>query len=230
MTQLTDAQLIAYLDGEASPEIVIQVEQSGFYQERLKQLAETQEALQDRLYRFDCPSSQELGDFHLDYLTSREKAKIRKHLASCPNCTAELEQLRAFQGTSPGLIELGRILIARLISNIDSVDYFSQPDLAPAWETRGREKSPLIFQADEFQIVILPDLETKQPARYTLTGLVVGQTTSGGEVDLLTSERCAASAVIDDLGNFAFEHVEPGEYQMIVGCESVEIHTPSFIV
>jgi len=230
MSQLTDAQLLTYLAGEATPEIKAIIEGDETYQDRLERLTGLTQGIIARVYRAECPTSQELGDFYLRLVSQKQKSMISKHLKNCPLCIDELDQLRAYLEPKQGFLESTKVIIARLVAGLDQLSTPSELELAPVWDLRGREKSALVFQADEYQIVLMPYLERKHPSRYTLTGLLAGQEKINGDVDLLVDDRYQASSKIDELGNFAFENVEPGEYKIIIDCEEVEIHSPIFSV
>ena len=47
-----------------------------------------------------CPQSQVLGDYYLGLLAEAEALAIQAHLAECPYCPAELEDLRQFLAES----------------------------------------------------------------------------------------------------------------------------------
>jgi hypothetical protein len=53
------------------------------------------------LDRFDCPSPQVLGEYHLDRLAAEECIGIARHLLDCHYCAAELEVLRDYLATEP---------------------------------------------------------------------------------------------------------------------------------
>ncbi len=230
MSQLTDAQLLAYLSGEATPEVIEIIEKDGSYQDRLDQLDALSKGIVASVFRAECPSSQEIGDYYLGLITLEQKSLISTHLKNCPLCSDELNQLKTYLGSKTGFLDKTKIIIARLIEGLDQLSAQNNLELAPVWDVRGREKSALVFQADEYQIVLMPYLERKHPSLYTLTGLLAGQENLIGDVDLMIEDCYQASSRIDELGNFSFEHVEPGVYKIIVDCKEIEIHSPTFSV
>ncbi len=50
-------------------------------------------ALRAALYRRDCPTTMELGDYQMDLLAEDERARIQRHVSRCPHCQAELSRL-----------------------------------------------------------------------------------------------------------------------------------------
>ena len=52
--------------------------------------------LKKYLFRFNCPSSDKLGDFYLDILSESEYKQINQHLSDCSHCKEELKALEHF--------------------------------------------------------------------------------------------------------------------------------------
>ena len=99
-----DEQLLAYLDGEADPDVAAQIEASAADKRRAGELAGLQSRLISRLYRATCPDSEILGEFHLGLLPDQQARAIEAHLRDCSPCVHELVQLRDFLDESgPGI-------------------------------------------------------------------------------------------------------------------------------
>jgi anti-sigma factor RsiW len=90
--ELTDEQLLAYLDGQAAHEVEAHVKQCPPCRERMNRLARFQSRLTGQLYRLTCPSARELGEYHLGILPDARGEEVRRHLAECPHCSQELAQ------------------------------------------------------------------------------------------------------------------------------------------
>ncbi len=59
------------------------------------------------LFRRSCPDTMTLSDYQLGWLGSVEHARVRAHVARCPNCQAELARLDAFladRSVAPGWV------------------------------------------------------------------------------------------------------------------------------
>ncbi|HEY4388031.1 MAG TPA: hypothetical protein VGN34_26585, partial [Ktedonobacteraceae bacterium] len=61
--------------------------------------------LTNKLYRWDCPSSQELGEYQLGLLGTVQAGEVRSHLLFCLRCTAEVATLTEFLANDPLLAE-----------------------------------------------------------------------------------------------------------------------------
>ena len=162
--ELADRDLLAYIDGEAEDRVLAHLEGCPHCRERARRLARLQDRLTARLYRFDCPSPGELGEYHLGTLSGDQAAALAQHLDGCPRCAGEVAQLGGFLDDMAPDLELGslerarervRVLIAHLVSGGLGSSFLAQPALAPAYAgLRGEEGEPFIYEADQVQVVI----------------------------------------------------------------------------
>src|SRR5262249_22971568 len=54
-----------------------------------------------RLYRWDCPTNQVLGEYQLGLLSSQKAAEVQDHLKRCALCAAEVVILTNFLANDP---------------------------------------------------------------------------------------------------------------------------------
>ncbi|MEM7533928.1 MAG: hypothetical protein AAF639_17225 [Chloroflexota bacterium] len=92
-TQLTDGDLLLYIDGNADPEMVRHIETDPQLQKRVQNLAYLQNYMREHLSSLSCPLTIELGDYHLRMLSDREHMRIKKHIRDCSNCLSRLNEL-----------------------------------------------------------------------------------------------------------------------------------------
>jgi anti-sigma factor RsiW len=95
-----EEQLIAYMDGEADQAIKQHIEACNACAARAEPFIALQRVLLRAFYRLHCPQSQVLGEYYLGLLPEAEVMAIQAHLAECPYCPAELEDLRRFLAES----------------------------------------------------------------------------------------------------------------------------------
>jgi hypothetical protein len=224
MVTITDAELMAFMDGVASAETASLIESTPEYMARVQELKRLQAGMRARLYRADCPDPLALGEYQQGLLRGEQALLIHAHLAKCPLCQKEISQLAEFLTPRPGLLERARVVVSQLISN-------NQPGrLAPAAGLRGKGEAPRIYAAGEVQIVLNVQVDVRRPERKVLAGLVMGLSAAGGEVHLLRGGENVAYKVIDDLGNFVFPDLAPGEYELRLYSPEDEIQVPAFRV
>lgn len=184
-------------------------------------MADFEERLKARLYRVTCPSSVELGEYHLNLVPANRKLVIAQHLRTCPHCARELMQLQDFlAGEAPmGLLQQARVIIARL----------ARPgmELAPATiALRGQSKGPITLEADG--IVIVLELQPAGGGALNILGQLAAENQdvwTGSKVELSQAGKLEYSTQVSDLGAFRCERIAPGskELRIIPGNESVII-------
>jgi hypothetical protein len=229
---LEDSQLLAYLDGEADPEIVAHVAQCEACRRRAGELAQLQDRLTAGLYRHNCPSTTDLGEYQMGLLARAQAVAISRHVEDCPHCTRELAQLEAYLAdlapdAALGRMEQVKILIAELVRGVQGLG--QAPAFAPApvfAGLRGEEEEPLVYQAEAYQIVIEVARDGQQPDRFALMALVTGPEIDGLEARLEGTGGSAVTAPVDELGNLYFSAVSPGSYALYLSGPLVEIEIP----
>lgn len=188
--------------------------------------------LRATLYRAFCPGSTELGEYHLGLLSTDRRRELRAHLAECPHCASELEQLRSFMESVSADIEpnlkarqagasLLRRLAARLLPpSIPGVGW--SPALAGV---RGEAGSMLSFSAEGYHLVIDIQVDADRADRRSILGLLTGAEPASAALTarLYQANALAAQAQVDELGNFAIHLVSPGEYSLLLSSPEVEI-------
>jgi hypothetical protein len=171
-----------------------------------------------RLFRYDCPDSMELGEYHLGLVTEPRRGWIRDHIAACPLCTFDLAGLKAFMAQTevaerpaaqPGILDKIQWLIA---------DLLQPPQTGLAFAVRGSDDALRSYHAGDYEINVEVSADTAHPGHRQIIGLILGvldvQMTIGlalpGEVDALTT------VPLDDTGNFIIADVTPGTYDLII--------------
>lgn len=232
--ELSDRELLAYIDGEAGHQVAAHLEQCPHCREKAYRLARLQHRLTTQLYRLTCPSSMELGEYDLGVLPRDQAAAVAHHLAECPHCTREVAQLKDYLTEMAPTLELGplervreqvKVLVARLVSGGPGNSLLKQPALAPAYlGVRGEEEGALVYQADDIQVVIEIHEDVDQPDRQALLGLVTEIEPRELKVHLWQASQCVATVSVDELGNFVIPGLAPGSYELILSGPEVEIH------
>lgn len=228
---INDADLLAYLDGKAKEEVVERIEGSDLYREQLNELKEQEQRLRALLYRGTCPEAHELGQFEMKMLNAERAALVAQHVDTCPRCAMELAVLGDFfKDVAPdleySLAERVRVLIARLASDLGRLGGDRQP--APLLAgVRGEGAGPLIYEAEEVQVSMEVQDDAGRAGRKSILGLVTGAEARGWQAMLWQESGPLAELVqtqeIDELGNFVFEGLRPGNYSLTLRGEDVEV-------
>ena len=219
---LDDTQITSYVEGEADDVIMAHIKACPYCAERASQLALFQNRLRTGLYRSTCPSSMELGDFHLRLLPESQELVVAKHVRGCPHCrreVAELEQFLAEPDVQSDLLETAKVLFAQMVDT----------GATPAFGAlRGESKGPLIFEADG--VVITLDVQPGPNRHVSILGQLAADDQddwTGATVELHQTDSPQLTASLDDLGAFRFEEVRTGSIQFTITSPSgVVIQSP----
>ena len=181
------------------------------------------------LYRAFCPDTSELGEYRFELSPPERAAFIRDHLKECPHCRLELQQLEQFlKDVSPDLeyspLERFKIWIAELMPELPDT---SQP---LAFGLRGESSGQKFYQAGDAQITLEIQDDPAAPGSKIVLGLVLGIATAGLQVQCLRSGEQLGSSPVDELGNFILAGLEPGEYDLLLQNETVEIQILNLLI
>lgn len=227
--ELNDRELLAYLDGEASHQVVAHLEQCPHCRERAEALARLQGQMTAKLYRITCPSTMELGEYHLGLLPGDRSAAVSRHLMECPHCSGEVAQLTGYLGELAPELELSpvervKVLVAQLVGGRKGSARPRAPTLAPAYAgVRGGEEGPRLYQAGDAQIVIEVQDDAMQPGRKALLGLIMGIEPRDLVGHLWLGDQAVAQAPVDELGNLTITNLAPDSYELILKGPGLEI-------
>jgi anti-sigma factor RsiW len=213
----TPEDLLAYADGDAPPTIVEHIRACPACAAVAAGYAATQRRLRRSLYRFDCPSPQELGDYELGLLPPTERTRVAAHVVACPPCADELRTLRDFLASEPAeLTRPAAGTLRRLVATL----------LAPAPGTayaglRGADDATAqTYQAGGVTIALDTQFDPRR-GRGALAGLLwhedpAAADLAGAAATLLAPDGATRTTALDDVGNFAFDDLAPGRYQVEV--------------
>lgn len=227
--QLDDRELLAYLDGEASRQVQTHLASCPHCRGRAQQLARVHDRLAALLYRAVCPSPLEVGEYHLGLLAADQALALDQHLAECPHCRRELQQLEGYVAALAPDVELSpleriKVLVARLVSAPEGQPRPGVP--APALAAaglRGETESLLLYQTDGIHISLGFQDDARGQGRLVLLGLVTGADTTGMEAHLWQSEQLVATVPVDQLGNLSVSNLIPGSYRLVLRGPEIEV-------
>ncbi len=233
---ITDERLLAFIDGVATAEVIAHVQQCSACQQRAQQLADLQNRLVTHLYRAECPSSLELGEYHLNLLPADRVSTIDLHLTTCLHCAREIQTLQTFladldsasapvaqpmpSGASFGS-QLKRFIAQWVKPSSTSDASGMNPALAGL---RGERAEQQAYEVDGIHIVIEVQTDPERPGYKTLLGLVLGlDVAESFEAMVGQAGQTVITTPVDELGNFVFEHLKPGNYKLLLRSAASEI-------
>ncbi len=195
-------------------------------------MAHIDDSIKAALYRITCPDSATLGSFHLGLLPEEAAKEIADHVAICPHCVREVEQLELFLAETavfpqPSTVERIKVWIAkRLPSGAQSGNTLG----TPAFALRGDDTGPLMYEAGDAQLSLEVQDDPEHPGRKSILGLVLGIETEAVEARLIQGDVVVTAVTLDELGNFTFTGLEPGKYELTLSGQDIEIHVQNLFI
>jgi anti-sigma factor RsiW len=208
---LDDETIDAALDGDMPLAVAAHLQDCAYCASRLEEARQFETALRGHLARWDCPSPEELGDYHLGLVPPAQQRAVAAHLEMCPRCSAEIEDLRVFLMESvpvqsrseqqvpsvrPEPIRRLRALAAQLLPR------------APGFQlagVRGGGDGPLIAQSSAATIILEP--QKIDPRTVRITGQIADEAGDqerwdGALVEVRQADTVVAVAFVDEVGGF----------------------------
>ncbi len=103
---IRDEELIAYAEGEkVRPAVGEHIAHCQACSSQLATYQQLEHKLAYKLYRWDCPPSEMLGEFQLGLLDTVFSSAVKTHLRTCVLCSADMAALTQFLSNDPFLVE-----------------------------------------------------------------------------------------------------------------------------
>ena len=183
------------------------------------------QSLQSRLYRNQCPTSLELGEYAIGHSERPAQQKVNLHLYNCPHCRKELsvfqEELK-LDGEEQTWLDRIRVWLASPLGS---------DAMQPAYALRGEEEEPQIFAADngmQIAINILPDSE--HMGYRSVVGMIIGGDIEQIKIDLWLEGSLISQASADELGNFHLNKLSPGDYELMITGPEFLLHIQTLTI
>ena len=178
--EIQDDDLMAYVDGVADEATARHIRRCPACARRAEELATLQAALTAKLYRFSCPTPDQLIAYQRGELRGSERLAVAQHLRQCPHCARELAALahedmdREETGLGKRFRAAIKVLEAVLVT--PQVSPRAPSRVTQATGVRGasgviRPKSQ-VYRACETEIIVSQYPSRTHPRRWDLSGLV----------------------------------------------------------
>jgi anti-sigma factor RsiW len=219
---LTPEQLSAALDGAAEagvyehlarcPECAMRLEEARLFERRLA----------GALHRWDCPPAHTLSEYQLGRLAVEAATAVARHAETCPACSSELADLRAFMAAearpAPQETVADRPSLGARLSGLARQLLPQAPALALRGQTAG---GPLTATSGD--VVVVVQAERAAPDQVVVLGQLAAPEQdewTGGLVQLWRDGALERSALLDDSGGFRLEGLPPGKVDLQFTTES----------
>ena len=217
---ITDDDLIAHAANEAPRRVRDHVRACPRCATLAAEYGRADERLGRLLFRLDCPSAQELGEYALSLLPESIHRRIGLHLTRCPHCEAELASARGFLDT-PTLVEAGSPgVVSALVRLRRVVAELLAPPARPAAALRGRARAvTLVYTAEDVTLTLHPQAADKPRHYRQVLGFVEQRDVpldglAGSPVRLTIGGDSIITTTVDEIGNFILGPVPADQYDL----------------
>jgi hypothetical protein len=234
--EISDDDLIAYAAGERSQRVREHVRACGRCAALAADYAAVDARLSQALYRFDCPSGLELGEYHLGLLTTAASRRVAAHLARCPHCSAELATASGFfeettAVAAPAPVERVRRAASQALERI--VAHLVPAPAMTAAALRGAPRAvTLRYVAGDLTLTLHPQPADRPRGQMQLLGFAERRDAdldglAGVKARLIDAGGATAAAgVVDEIGNFILGPLPPGVYTLELTLATTQVVVP----
>ena len=203
-TEIMEGDLLAYLDGEASPAVVEHVRRCAACAAQAQTYRQLQARLVAALHRSACPTADTLGEFYQGRLAPGPKLVVGLHVQRCADCARELAAF-APPVDQAGLLDVAVQGITRVFA---ALRLGSRLPSAARGAGGARTQT---YRADGLHIQI--------GSRPGAVMVALTPAPSSALVQLYRHGEVVGEQQTDALGHALFEGVEAGPYDVGVTCE-----------
>jgi len=225
--QISDSELLDYINGVADARLVAQVEVSADCVVLSRTLRNELTALRPILRTAFCPSTMRLVEYQEAVLQGVQRLLLWKHVKQCPHCQTELRLLEQLDVTPESLGDT----VGRVIKHIVEA-VFVRPEMR-AHAVRGEA---LEYTVDGIRVLIQIDQETTKPPRWhlmarlrssqregmQLENVLVVPTNEGTGADSATMQS-VATQITPGTAQFEAEALPAGFYDLLMTTTDLDI-------
>ena len=209
--QLNEGDLLAYLDGDASPELIRTIEQDAMLLAQVDELRQAQMLFGFSLAQRHCPDTDSLVEYQASLLPESERQSIADHLITCTYCQAEMAELSV--GIVLDEVEVEAVEPVREPNWLDAlqaagrqlIELTMRPQLSrgPVYALRGKAQQT-IFEADGFQLIVSTKRISGENTKIEgqVMNLLDPFAMDGGTITLRVGDEIQSSSPVDEFGHF----------------------------
>lgn len=222
---LKDWELDMLLGGDGTPEQEAALVGNAENQARLQQLQKDEKTLFAHLFRTECPTPLELGEWFLKLVDAKSDQVIRSHLDICSHCEEELAAITAvvlnptFQGVPA---KRGTGILKRIIMKLEELLGDSQGQMALVPGLRGNSWSSVCYAGGDYLLSL-----TKQQTMSggALIGSILA-TDLTGHAALKQGTTVVYEVALTESATFSFDDINPGFYELVIATPDAELIVP----
>jgi hypothetical protein len=205
----------------------------------------TEKKLKAILFRRFCPTELELGEFELELLDKPRQDEIASHIANCPHCQKDLEQIRQATSLSlieeqqtdqlpegtPSLTQRAKVFVVNLLSPPPGA--LMPSSLQVAVRGQDDEMETQVIQAGTYMVALSLERDTMQLDTYNLIGDISVLEETGESANLADwqaflwqDDVLLQTVSLQDASDFVFTGIRTSDrpYELIISGPAAEIH------
>jgi hypothetical protein len=227
--EIEDIDLLAYMDGEATPAVAAHIAACRFCQHEVEGFLQTDFLLRQAAHRSACPESDVLWQYANHELEQAQMRSLNPHIEGCAYCQQDLRQLATAIFVSPGPVPQPKSSSVSYLSRIQATGKqilraIIQPPLQPA-ALRGETEEQTIYRVGAYQIILSKEATITTANIWQIEGQIINEAESHaalrGTAVLLHDDAIVARTEVDEVGYFQFAHVNSGQYNIYIDVANV---------
>lgn len=235
-------ELEAFADGESLPHVAAFVAHHAAAWAAWQRQNGQAQPFTPLLFRFDCPTTDQLRDYLWQDLGGMPRAQIDGHLAACPHCSAELATLRQLVLTAPSTVTQGTVPQTNLTQRLqewwqNATDNFQlaiahlvtpTPGVAlQPLRSDGRATAMLLYETAGVDISLMIERDRDNGHQiagqiYTVDAAATGTFQLWGATPATINE-----GTIDENGTFHIAQLSAGNYQLVLRLATQTVVIPT---
>jgi hypothetical protein len=232
-------QLDAYLDGLGDLPVAEHLERCPACRQEMISMKQAEAQISAALFRLRCPDSDQLLNYRWGLLPEDRMLITAAHLAECPHCIYEAEQLKAVpeMKTEPasslsGFIREGvAFLVTRTLTQQGLASAVVRSvDTEQSLSAQGQISKANIFVVDELDWNIALHQWSRPDETCFLQGQLLGASEEeivAFKVSLIQEGEVLDTILLDQTGAFEFLSTPPGNYTLCFHTTEVNICVPN---
>lgn len=242
---IRDEELLAYAAGEkVRPAVEAHLAHCQRCSNLVTEFRGLERSLTQKLYRWDCPPNQILGEYQMGLLSSDLEKAVQLHLKKCVLCAAEVATFIEFMANDPMLVERAAVQPSSQNNHIGVKQQVQRAleelrersttgvrrivaTFVPPQPRLAIQRNKVIdaavwprrYTVEDFSISMQLERGTERADALQLIGLVTRKGASlealqGIPVSLLSPGSSIYTQLVDELGNFVFASISPATYSL----------------
>ncbi|MEM7532280.1 MAG: hypothetical protein AAF639_08890 [Chloroflexota bacterium] len=212
--QIDDDDLLLYVDGDVDQKKMQIIEGDTALEARARRLGHAQNRLQEKLRGHDCPSTTELGEYHLGLMESMDHVRIQEHIRQCGNCLEQLNSLAEFMLQAQPVIQHdNRMREPRRLFLYPRVPPVTGSTLAMASGFRNRSTSGQLTQINDSHYMYHFSYEDEQGETYS------------GDISLQIQKTKDSPRQLHNRSNVSSQHQTQGLHKSLTGLITGNLNT-----